>query len=79
MHETNAEFEPRESEMNVNVWAFGIIFIVFGVIAILYYLRYVQFGYDVWISIPWALCVFTRIAGLWFTKFCAFNIKFVIS
>lgn len=41
MHETNAEFEPRESEMNFNIWAFGLIFIVFGVIAILYYLRYV--------------------------------------
>lgn len=43
MHETNAEFEPRESEMNLNIWAFGLIFIVFGVIAILYYLRYVRF------------------------------------
>lgn len=42
MHETSAEFEPREGEMNFNIWAFGLIFIVFGVIAILYYLRYVM-------------------------------------
>lgn len=72
MHETNAEFEPRESEMNVNIWAFGIIFIVFGVIAILYYLRYVQFSYDVWICASMgAVCSLE----LWFG---VFNLKFVI-
>lgn len=47
MHETNAEFEPREGEMNINIWAFGIVFVVFGVIAILYYLRCVSFTHDV--------------------------------
>lgn len=41
MHETNAEFEPHEGEMIINIWAFGSIFVVLGVIAILYYLRYV--------------------------------------
>lgn len=41
MHETNAEFGPREEENIFDVWIFGVIFIVLGVIAILYYLRYV--------------------------------------
>lgn len=41
MHETNAEFETRDEENVVGIWAFGLIFIVLGGFAILYYLRYV--------------------------------------
>lgn len=40
MHETNAEFGARDEE-NVGIWAFGLIIIVLGGFAILYYLRYV--------------------------------------
>lgn len=41
MHETNAEFGTREEENVLGIWAFGLIFIVLGAIAILYCLRYV--------------------------------------
>lgn len=41
MHETNAEFEIREEENVIGIWALGLFCIVLGVIALLYYLRYV--------------------------------------
>lgn len=41
MHETNAEFGTRDEENVVGIWAFGLIIIVLGGFAILYYLRYV--------------------------------------
>lgn len=41
MHETNAEFEIRDEENVIGIWALGLFCIVLGVIALLYYLRYV--------------------------------------
>lgn len=41
MHETNAEFETRDEENVVGIWALGLIIIVLGGVAILYYIRYV--------------------------------------
>lgn len=42
MHETIGEFETKDEENVVGIWAFGLITIVLGGIAILYYLRYVD-------------------------------------
>lgn len=41
MHETNAEFGTMGEENVFGIWAFGLIFIVLGAIAMLYCLRYV--------------------------------------
>lgn len=41
MHEANAEFETRDEENVVGIWAIGLIIIVLGGFAILYYIRYV--------------------------------------
>lgn len=41
MHETNADFGPREEENIIDIWIFALIIVVLGIIAILYYLRYV--------------------------------------
>lgn len=41
MHETNAEFGPREEENIFDFWIIGVVVIILGAIAILYYLRYV--------------------------------------
>lgn len=42
MHETEAEFGTREEENVVGIWGLGLIIIVLGAFAILYYLRYVH-------------------------------------
>lgn len=41
MHETNAEFGPREEESIFDFWIIGVVVVVLGVIGFLYYLRYV--------------------------------------
>lgn len=41
MYETEAEFGSEDHEKFMDFWGFGLIIIFLGVIAILYYLRYV--------------------------------------
>lgn len=43
MYETNEEIKTNREESIFGIWAFGLIIVILGAIAILYYLRYVCF------------------------------------